>query len=372
MFKNGFSKEIFNKSLVLKIGNQLKTVFSEFEYISFISKASSFNPKGGLKNRANNIADALIEYLPDDFTISGNIIKLTLKNIEPNQTNWNNFFLMPYAIYIERKGSKEEYLNLSFDLLKAITIRFTSEFSIRTFLVNFPEATFMILKQWVNDENPHVRRLASEGSRPRLPWAKDIKAFKKNPAPCIELLKLLRNDDSKYVQKSVANHMNDITKDNPQLAFNTLEKWKKENNPNTNWIVRHALRNELKKGTPKALQIEGYSLSPQLHISNFVLSSQKIKIGGFLSLTFTITNNGKNKENLMIDYICDYVKSNGKTSPKTFKITKRKLCKNESITINKTQSFKPISTRKLYEGEHKIKLFINGKLFNEKSFELTN
>tara|TARA_B100001173_G_scaffold307226_1_gene315395 strand:+ start:383 stop:1501 length:1119 start_codon:yes stop_codon:yes gene_type:complete len=370
MPKNGFSRQIFNKAMIIKIGDQLKTVFSEFEYKSFISRASSFNPNEGLKGRANHITDALIQYLPNDFKISANIINSTFKPIESNHANWNNFIYMPYAIYVERKGCKKEHINLSLNLLKAITIRFTSEFSIRTFLVNFPEATFATLNKWVFDENPHVRRLVSESCRPRLPWAKEINEFKKNPNFCIELLELLKNDDSKYVQRSVANHMNDITKDNPKLALDILAKWKKENNPNTNWIVKHALRNELKKGTLKALEIEGYSSSPQIHISNFCLSSKSIKKGDSLTFSFTIKNNGENKVGLMIDYVCYFMKSNGKKSPKTFKIRKVQLCKNKSITVEKNQSFKPISTRKIYEGEHKIVLFINGKLFDEKSFYL--
>tara|TARA_Y100000766_G_scaffold218436_1_gene190386 strand:- start:1689 stop:2807 length:1119 start_codon:yes stop_codon:yes gene_type:complete len=368
----GFSREIFDKALIMKIGNQLKAVFNDFKVNSFMTKASCFDKKDGLKDRANNIAEALVEFLPADYETSADIIKSTFKPLKKNQNNWNDFFLMPYAIYVEKKGCKKEYLTTSFDLLKAITMRFTSEFSIRTFLVNFPKATFKVLHEWARDENPNVRRLASEGCRPRLPWAREIKSFKKNPKFCIELLQILRNDDSKYVQKSVANHMNDITKDNLELALIVLDNWKKENNKNTNWIVRHALRSEIKKGNPKALKIEGYSLDPQIEISNFFLSSNKIKIGDSIDLSFTITNKGGTVENLIIDYICYFIKSNGKTSSKTFKISRKKLQKKEYIIIKKSHSFKPLSTRKIYAGKHKITLFINGKIFNEKSFELTN
>lgn len=370
MKKIGFSRETFNKSLIIKIGLQLKTVFNEFEFNSFITKASNFDEKDGLKYRANNIAEALVEFLPSDYKTSAEIIKSTFKPIKSNKNNWSDFFFMPYAIYVEKKGCKIEHLSISFDLLKAITMRFTSEFSLRTFLVNFPKATFTVMHEWARDENPNVRRLVSESCRPRLPWAKEIKSFKTNPNPCIELLQILRNDNSKYVQKSVANHMNDISKDNPNKALEVLSKWKKENNPNTNWIVKHALRNELKKGTLDALKIEGYSLSPKIKISNFLLSQKKIKIGDSLKFSFTITNTGKITESLLIDYICFFMKFNNKIAPKTFKICVRKIKKDESVLIEKTHSFKLISTRKLYSGEHKIAVFINGKIICEKSFEL--
>ncbi len=153
------------------------------------------------------------------------------------------------------KGCKKEHINLSLNLLKAITMRFTSEFSIRKFLVNFPEATFATLNKWMHDEDHNFRRLLCEGCRPRFPWAKEIKEFKKNSKPCIELLQLLKNDDSKYVQISVANQMNDITKDHPKLGLSILAKWKTENKAKTNWIVKHALRTQLKKGNLKALKI---------------------------------------------------------------------------------------------------------------------
>lgn len=370
MSNSGFSREIFNDLLIAKIASQLKANFAEFDSKRFIRKASSYNESCGLMKRANIIADALVECLPSDFNRSSEIIQSAFEPIEKNQSNWKNFIYLPYAIYIERIGCKKEHLHLAFDLLKEITKRFTSEFSIRTFLVHFPNTTLKVLKDWAHDKNPNVRRLASEGCRPRLPWAKEIKAFKKNPYPVIELLQILKNDDSKYVQKSVANNMNDISKDNPEVAFKILRQWKKENKPNINWIVKHALRNELKKGTPEALKIQGFSLSPKIEISHFLLSHKKLKIGDSIKISFTLTNLGYIKENLLIDYVCFYLKSNNKRAPKTFKLGIKKLKKGESITVLKEHSFKPISTRKLYIGKHKIALFVNGKIIAEKSFEL--
>jgi len=370
MSDTGLVRDVFNKDLVGKIATQIEAVYPDFQSKKFISKASSFDAESGFKDRANLIAESLQDFLPKDFLESAEIIKNSFDPLQNEDINWESFFYMPYALYVEWNGCKKEYLNVSFDLLKEITKRFTSEFAIRAFIIEFPNETLPVLKEWAKDKNHHVRRLVSEGSRPRLPWAQAIPAFKKDPTPALELLEILRNDDSKYVQKSVANHMNDITKDNPDLALEVLARWNNENNPNTNWIVKHALRSELKKGTPKALEILGYSLTPQIEISNFELSANRIKVGDALRLKFTVTNIGNKTESLMIDYICHFMKANGKTAPKTFKINAKKLKPGESISIDKKQSFKLISTRKMYAGKHRIEIFINGISFDELSFDL--
>ena len=370
MSDSGLVRDVFNKALVKEISNQIKKAHSNFNAEAFITKAGSFNETFGFKDRANLITSALVDFLPNDFPTSAQIIKSTFGPLQDEDINWESFFYMPYALYVEWQGCKKEYLAISFDLLKEITKRFTSEFAIRLFIIEFPNETLPVLKEWAKDENHHVRRLVSEGSRPRLPWAKAIKSFKKDPTPALLLLEILKNDDSRYVQKSVANHMNDITKDNPELALEVLARWKKDNSPNTNWIVKHALRSEAKKGTTKALEILGYSSSPKIETIDFKLNKNKVKIGEEIRFEFSILNKGNKTEHLMVDYICHFMKSNGKTAPKTFKINTVKLKKDESIKVIKKQSFKLISTRKIYAGEHRIELFINGISFDELCFNL--
>lgn len=371
MSETGLVRDVFNKNLVIKIGNQLKQVHGKFDLESFVQVGSDFDSEFGFKERAHQITKALTLYLPNDFSDSAKIIKSTFSPLnETKEENWDSFIYMPYGLFVEQYGCNENTLEVAFDLLKEITMRFTSEFAIRAFIIEFPEQTISKLKAWSKHENHHVRRLVSEGSRPRLPWAQAIVKFKNDPTPALELLEVLRNDDSKYVQKSVANHINDITKDNPKIALSVLARWKKENNPNTNWIVKHALRSELKKGTPKALEILGYSLSPNIEIRNFNLNTDRIKVGDYLTFEFEVVNMGEEIEHLMVDYICHFMKANGKTAPKTFKISSKKLKPNESFSVKKKQSFKLISTRKMYSGEHQIEIFINGKSFDVKTFEL--
>lgn len=363
-------RDVFNRDMIENMGHNIHVVFPDFEKENFNKKANSFNEKDSFKERAHKIYEGLKEYLPNDFVASAKIIKDSFPINSTNEINWESFYYMPFAIYVEKHGCQKKYLATSFNLLKEITKRFTSEFAIRSFIIQFPIETLDILKTWVKDEDQNVRRLVSEGSRPRLPWAQALNDFKKDPTLTLELLEELRNDESKYVQKSVANHLNDITKDNPEIALKTLARWKKENKVNTNWIVKHALRSELKKGTPEALKILGYSLNPKLSIPLFNLSKKEVKLGEYLSIEFEIKNESNQAENLMIDYICHFMKANGKTAPKTFKISSKKLAMNDSLIIKKHQSFKPISTRKMYSGVHKIELFINGKTFGSQEFNL--
>lgn len=369
MPENGLVRDVFNLQLIEEMGRQLQAVYSDFLFKDFIKAASNFIPEDSFKFRNETICNALIEFLPKNYPQGVNIITQTLKPAK-NERTFQNFFFMPYASYVEKLGCKKEYLTISFNTLKEITKRFTSEFAIRTFLINFETETLTVLKKWISDENHHVRRLVSEGSRPRLPWAQALPKFKIDPTPTLQLLELLKNDDSKYVQKSVANHLNDITKDNPKLVLSMLARWKKENNPNTNWIIKHAIRNELKKGTPAALHILGYSTNLKLEVNNFQLSTNKIEIGSEINFQFNITNLGSKTEPIMIDYICHFMKANGKTAPKTFKLKTAAIQQGESIYFSKKQSFKLISTRKLYSGEHKIEIFINGKPYDSKAFIL--
>ena len=363
-------RDVFNTNLIEEIAKQLKTVYPDFKSSKFLAKAVNFDSETGLKDRAKCIARALVFFLPDDFTKSAQIITSSFNQKDEKESNWKSFFYMPYTFFVEWEGCKKEHLNVSYDLLKEITKRFTSEFAIRPFIINFPKQTLPILKNWTSDENHHVRRLVSEGSRPRLPWSKVLKRAVENPIQSIELLELLKNDESKYVQRSVANHINDITKDNPKIALDVLARWKKENNQNTNWIVKHALRNELKKGTPKALEILGFSLTPKVQISQFELSHNCIHIGDDLHIKFIVVNIGKTTANLLIDYKCYFMKSNGKTSPKIFKIRTKNIKKGESLTVCKKQSFKLISTRKIYPGKHKMEILINGVAFDSLGFHL--
>ena len=332
------TRHVFNNQLVSQLGLNILKYYPDFKFNNFKTYIGIFDDSITLNERLNLITNALTKYMPKDFCESAQIIKKTLPQYYKTDNNWNQFIWMPVSNFVARNGCNEKYLSISFDLLEEITKHFTCEYAVRPFIEKFEKETINQFKIWTANKNQNIRRLVSEGSRPRLPWARQIKIFKENPLPCLELLQILRNDDSKYVQKSVANHMNDILKTNPKIALNFLRKWKKENNTNTNWIIKHALRNELKKGNIEALKIQGFSLSPKIEISEFSLSDKVVKIGDSIKFSFTLTNSGYITENLIIDYVCFFMKKIVtklifgpiviKNSQKMPLSTKRDLCNN--------------------------------------------
>lgn len=363
-------RNFFNEELVLQMSHNLKAAHALFDEGKFKKLCLPFLNEEGFKDRSQKITNALILTLPESFKESVAILLSTFPPENQEELNWSSFYYMPIGSYVEQKGCEKSHLKEALNALYEITKRFTAEFAIRAFILAFPQETSKFLNQWVNDKNHHVRRLVSEGTRPRLPWAQALPLFKKDPTQTLALLEVLRNDSSKYVQTSVANHLNDITKDNPKRAITTLARWKKENNPNTNWIIKHALRSELKKGTPAALEILGFSNKSKIEVSNLKLSSSTIKIGEKIEFSFKITSKENKAVPVMIDYNVHYQKANGKTAPKTFKLSVKEIQPGETITFKKKQSFKVISTRKFHQGEHAIEIQINGNLLAKISFEL--
>lgn len=366
-------RNFFNEDLVLLMGKTINKAYPKFDSAQFKKHCLPFTDEEAFKDRSNKITKALIETLPQDFKKSIAILLSTFPKEDTNEDiNWSSFYYMPIGTFVELQGCEKEYLKEALNALYEITKRFTSEFAIRAFILKFPEETFEYLKEWVHDSNQHVRRLVSEGTRPRLPWAQALPKFKKDPTQTLALLEVLQNDSSKYVQKSVANHLNDITKDNPKRAIETLARWKKENNPNTNWIIKHALRSELKKGTPEALEILGFSSKSKIEVANLKLSSEKVKVGESLAFSFDIISKENKEVPVMIDYNIHYQKANGKTAPKTFKLAVKDIKANQTLSFKKKQSFKIISTRKFHLGQHAVEIQINGNLLEKVYFELVD
>ena len=213
--------------------------------------------------------------------------------------------------------------------------------------------------KWSKDKNHHLRRLSSEGCRPRLPWAMALPAFKKDPSPILPILENLKNDESEYVRKSVANNLNDISKDNPELVLEIIKKWKGKSK-NTDWIVKHASRSLLKSGNPEALEIFGVSSKVNVDVLKLKIAKKKIKIGESNTFAFTIHSKEKKDIKLRLEYFVHYVKVNGSLSKKIFKISETKYSPGETREITRSHSFKNNSIRKHNAGEHKISIVCNG------------
>ncbi len=251
-----------------------------------------------------------------------------------------------------------------------MTKRFSAEGALRTFLETDYNSTMKLLHEWCNDPNPNVRRLVSEGTRPRLPLAGRIKRFQKDPIPVIELLDKLKDDSSLYVRRSVANNINDIAKDNPDITIETLKKWNKSKSKNVQWVIRHASRSLLKEGNNKVLTLLGYSPEVSISASQVMVDKSDYSIGDKMLISFSITSNENSKVKLMIDYVINYMKANGKGADKVFKMRDLVIEPNQKIEIEKAHWLRNTSGRKHFSGEHSVSLQINGVRFPRASFQI--
>lgn len=371
--KFSLKDELFNKKTLEKIALEIKSISSKFEDKKFINYNLQQFPKLELKERIEHITGSFNTFISKDHkkTISL-LLKSLPKELNPKLTDndFGSFVYAPYSLYVAKYACNKKDLSFSLNALKEITKRFSAEDAIRYFLNAFPKESLLFLKKCAKDNHYHVRRLASEGSRPTLPWCQKINIDFKEP---LEILNLLYKDKTRYVTRSVANHLNDVSKIDPKLVINILKKWKKENiqsKDELNFIIKHSLRTLINNGNKEALKLIGIN-EAKIKVSKFKVSKDKVKIGENIDFEFSIESNAKNTQNLLIDYILYFKKANGSHLGKTFKIKKTNIAPQESMKFFKKHQMKTMSTKTLYTGEHIIKLQINGSFYGEKSFNLT-
>ena len=322
-----------------------------------------------MKERSTVFVQALHDHLPAGFANAWAVLEAALGAELSSEDGmfadgWHHW---PIAQFIETFGLED--FDVSVRAMHEITKRHTAEFAIRPFLIHHQEQMLAILHSWAEDENPHVRRLVSEGTRPRLPWAGHLYAFIEDPSPTLALLEKLKDDPAEYVRRSVSNHLNDITKDHPQLVIQTCARWWADGSPERRWIVQRALRTLVKDGDPDALAVLGYG-PPQVQLTDFTVSPNPLKLGNSLQLHFTLQSTAVTQQNLIIDFVIHFLKANGQTSGKVFKLKTAVLAPNETITITKNHPIKPITTRTYYPGTHLVEIQVNGQRLGERSFEL--
>jgi len=314
------------------------------------------------------VRDALLIDLPSSYVASAEIFRAALKN--DLFTSWMLWPVGEAAALKALASPKDTDFEDGLKLLAQLTGRFSSEFAIRTFLNADLHRTLDSAVLWTSSGDEAVRRLASEGTRPRLPWAKQVPAFRSQPAAALPILDLLYRDESETVRRSVANHLNDISRADPDLAVRTASRWLKKSDPNTSRMVRHAMRTLVKQANPGALSLLGFSSADEISIGAPTLASHVVSMGGELSFEGVIVNEGSHAARLVIDYVVHYQKANGTLAPKVFKLSAKTLQPGERLTVQKRHSFKPISTRKHYVGAHSLGLQVNGALSEIVNFDV--
>ncbi|HBG0411902.1 TPA: DNA alkylation repair protein, partial [Clostridioides difficile] len=311
-----------------------------------------------LKARCRKISMSLGMYLPEDY-------KEALSILEKSVTGF--YFAFFFPDFVEVYGQDDINWDLSISALERNTEYWSSEFAVRAFIIKDEERMMAQMRKWSKHKSEHVRRLASEGCRPQLPWGQAISKFKKDPTPVLPILEQLKTDTSTYVQKSVANNLNDISKTHPDLVISIAKDWYGKNK-STNWIVKHGCRTLLKKGNRDVLALFGYDDTTSINLQDFTLETTSISIGEDLTFSFNIL--AKKATKTRLEYGIDYIKSNGKRNRKIFKISEVSLKENEKKSYMKKHSFADVSVRKHYPGIHSIAIIINGIEKDKLDFEL--
>lgn len=355
----------YNYNFISEIAMKIKTVYPSFQMDVFIHRVLDDPWKElELKERMRKISLSLGEFLPGDYKKNLEILN---KVVASYPEGFNSPSLLCFPDFVEVFGMKECYWNLSIKALELYTSSSSSEFAIRAFILKDQERTMKQMNLWAKDPNFHVRRLASEGCRPSLPWGQSLLAFKKDPSPILNILEQLKEDPSLYVRKSVANNLNDISKTQPELVLDIAKNWYGKHHY-TDWIVKHGCRTLLKQGNQEILSILGYEENHSIDVKAFALQSTSVPIGENLVFSFKISV--KETTKLRIEYAIKYLKSNGNHHEKIFKISEILLKTNSEKEYIKQHSFANLSTRKHYAGNHSIILIVNGIKQAELDFQV--
>ncbi|HBF5319631.1 DNA alkylation repair protein [Clostridioides difficile] len=352
-------KNMYNRESLYEVAVAIQSVYNSFKVDEFIKSTMDETWNNlELKARCRKISMSLGMYLPEDY-------KEDLSILEKSVTGF--YFAFFFPDFVEVYGQDDINWDLSISALERNTEYWSSEFAVRAFIIKDEERMMAQMRKWSKHKSEHVRRLASEGCRPQLPWGQAISKFKKDPTPVLPILEQLKTDTSTYVQKSVANNLNDISKTHPDLVISIAKDWYGKNK-STNWIVKHGCRTLLKKGNRDVLALFGYDDTTSINLQDFTLETTSISIGEDLTFSFKIL--AKKATKTRLEYGIDYMKSNGKRNRKIFKISEISLKENEKKSYMKKHSFADVSVRRHYPGIHSITIIINGVEKGKLDFEL--
>ena len=369
--KVSLKDELYNKKKIEYLSKLISQAYPKFEKKKFIKNILNKLPQLELKERIFWIQKNLEIFLPESFEKAVRIILKSLpRELDNTKTDndFGEFIFAPFGYFVSEHGCNRKDLKTSFNALARLTKNFSVEDPIRFFINKFPNETFMFIQQMSQSTNYHQRRLSSECLRPKLPWCVGINFELKK---AVSILDILYCDTTRYVVRSVANHLNDISKINPDFVIEILKRWEREGmqeKKEFEYLKYHSLRTSIKKGHKKTLVFLGFSLNPQIKIKNFLIKNNKIKLGEYLIFSFDVFV--KKKENIIINYIITYPSKTSRKSQKIFRIKKMIVKKEDEIFIKKRQLFKRMTTKKLYSGKYVLQIQINGKIFNEHEFFL--
>lgn len=322
-----------------------------------------------LMPRGRHLGEGLARHLPEDYRKAARVLRKILESV-PGPAAGNPigaFVFLPAGVAASARGLG--HFAESMEVLKALTKRSTAEFAIRPFLREHPEATFATLRGWIEDPDENVRRLVSEGTRPRLPWAERVPNLLQDPRPGLELLEDLKDDPSIYVRRSVANHLNDVGKDHPERLLAVAKRWGRGAGEDRQRLIRHALRSLVKAGDGVALGLLGFDGNAPAIVSEGKVRPARVLAGGTVEFTAWLTAPAATR--LLLDYRIHFQKANGKSSPKVFKGTTMEIAVGETRPWRARFAAIPRSTRALHPGIHRVDLLVNGRVHPLGQFHLS-
>ena len=353
-------KLLFGPDVVHRLANELRAVHRRFDAVAFERDALHGFDALELMDRGRHLGATLQRHLPQDFGAAVDLLLATLPDVRAPSGGMSSFFYLAHTEFVRQFGVP--HFEHALRGLHALTQVFTAEFAIRPFLEHHQGATLERLREWTTDDSSHVRRLVSEGTRPRLPWAPRLRAFQRDPAPVLALLEVLRDDPELYVRRSVANNLNDIGKDHPALLVSVAGRWMTDATEQRRWIVRHALRSAVKRGDAAALAVLGFGHTARIDVTESIIAPRRPSMGTKVVITCSLRNATRKSQRVAVDLRVHFVKAHGGSTAKVFKLSNIHLEPGASVSLRKSISLANLTTRKHYPGEHRVELQMTGAL----------
>ncbi|WP_432709182.1 DNA alkylation repair protein [Pedobacter sp.] len=362
-------KNLYNQTFYDTLALALNKVLPGFDPVKFNSLIFNEHfPLMELKERMRHTTLILHKFMPAQFSDAASVIYELINELRLMGCGEDELAFIFLPDYLECYGI-DDVAN-AVPALEFVTQFVSCEFAVRPFLLKYFDLMMAQMKDWSRHDSAKVRRLASEGCRPRLPWAMAIPMLKKDPSLILPILENLRNDSSESVRRSVANNMNDISKDNPEVVLRLAKAWMGLSK-NTDAVIKHGCRTLLKRGHAEILKYYGLDTHGLL-VTDFRVITPQMMMGDALAFSFSIQNGHSAPKLIRLEYGVYYQKANGTLARKVFKISERIFKAGERVAIDRKQSFRPITTKVFYPGEHQLSLIINGVEQKDtiKSFEL--
>lgn len=351
-------KHLFGPPVVRRLAIEIAAAHRRFDRAAFQRDALRGFEALELLDRGRHLGRVLRAHLPADYPAAVEVLLATLPATKAPAGGMASFYYLAHTEFVRQFGVP--HLDASLTALHALTQVFTGEFAIRPFIEAHPGPMLERLRDWTTDPSDHVRRLVSEGTRSRLPWAPRLRAFATDPSPVVGLLERLRDDPSLYVRRSVANNLADIWKDHPARLVEIAAAWLHDASADRRWIVQHALRAAVKKGDAGALAVLGFGAKASLRVVAHAIAPARPRMGTKVVVTVTLENPARRAQTVVVDLVVHFVKAHGGTSPKVFKLANVALAAGESVALRKTVSLADLTTRRHHPGRHLVALQLNG------------